>query len=111
MDIGLSVQQATGQVNVSPFAGLVNKRQFKYAGSCDETRLSVHRSKNHVRLSAKSLDSELLKLLLIHLPDLSNRLLEAAAFQPLFHATPSVLFSRPSAARRNEQPDCKQHRQ
>jgi hypothetical protein len=51
----------------------VKKRESMLVCSCDETWLSVHRSKNHVRLSAKSLDSELLKLLLVHLLDLSNR--------------------------------------
>ena len=87
MDIGLSVQQATGKVNVSTTAGPVKKRQsIQIAGSCDETRLSVHRSKNHVRLSATSLLLELLKLLIVHLPNPSNRpnasSLVAAAFQP-----------------------------
>jgi hypothetical protein len=87
MDIGLSVQQATGQVNVSTSAGHVKKRpSIHTAGSCDETRLSVHRSKNHVRLSVFSLLPELLKLLIVHFLDPSNRpsasLLVAAAFQP-----------------------------
>ena len=89
MDIGLSVQQAAGQINASPIAGIVKKRQSKYAGSCDETRLSVHRSKNHVRQSATSLIQELLKFLIVHLLDQFNRPsaspLVAAAFQPSIH--------------------------
>ena len=86
MDIGHSDQQAAGQVSVFPSACIVKKRPSMQAvGSCDETRLSVHRSKNHVRLSVTGLPPELVKLLLVHLLDPSNRpsasLLVAAAFQ------------------------------
>ena len=96
MDIGLSVQQATGQVNVSPFAGLVNKRQFKYAGSCDETRLSVHRSKNHVRLPTIGLTQELFKLLIVHLsdPPIAKRLSAFGRGLPALKPNSSALFSR-----------------
>ena len=100
MDIGLSVQQAAGQVNVSPSAGLVKKcPSTPAAGSCDETRLSVHRSKNHVRLSATSLQLELLKLLIVHILDPSNRpsaslLVAAAFFQPSTPLLGSLLSLR-----------------
>ena len=86
MDIGLSVQQAAGQVNVSSLTGIMKKRASSPAGFCGETRLSVHRSKNHVRQAVMSLNHELVELLIVHLPDLSNRpnasSLVAAAFQP-----------------------------
>ena len=103
MDIGLSVQQAAGQVNVSLTAGHMKKSPSMYAtNSCDETRLSVHRSKNHVRLSVFSLLLELLKLLLVHLSDPSNRpnasLLVTAAFQPQNPLLGSLLSPRCESA-------------
>ena len=74
MDIGHSDQQAAGQVSVFPSACIVKKRPSMQAvGSCDETRLSVDRSKNHIRQSVFSLHLELAKLLLVHLLDPSNR--------------------------------------
>ena len=103
MDIGLSVQQAAGQVNVSPYAGPVKKCPPTPAGSCDETRLSVHRSKNHVRQSATSLIPELVKLLIVHLLDPSNRpsaslLVAAALLLAALKPHSSALCSRPAAS-------------